>query len=115
LSGVSRGVGGQGDHLAGCRPEAKGIIERSHDYLERSFLPGRTFASPADFNDQLAARLAIVNTHPGRALGLRPGRSHRGGRGRDAGAAAMSATEPQQILFNGAGMRGRQRTAATSH
>jgi hypothetical protein len=29
----------------------RGIIERSHDYLERSFLPGRTFASPADFND----------------------------------------------------------------
>jgi len=30
-----------------CRPadpEAKGLIERSHDYLERSFLPGREFA-----------------------------------------------------------------------
>jgi transposase len=29
-----------------CRPadpEAKGLIERAHDYLERSFLPGRTF------------------------------------------------------------------------
>ena len=25
-------------------PEAKGMIERAHDYLERSFLPGRTFA-----------------------------------------------------------------------
>ena len=39
-----------------CRPadpEAKGLIERAHDYLERSFLPGRTFASPADFNAQL--------------------------------------------------------------
>ena len=55
-----------------CRPadpEAKGLIERSHDYLERSSLPGRTFASPADFNAQLAAWLAIVNTRPRRALG----------------------------------------------
>jgi transposase len=31
-------------------PEAKGIVERLHDYLERSFLPGRRFSSPADFN-----------------------------------------------------------------
>ena len=31
-------------------PEHKGIIERAHDYLERSFLPGRTFTGPADFN-----------------------------------------------------------------
>jgi transposase len=40
-----------------CRPadpEAKGLIERAHDYLERSFLPGRSFTSPADFNAQLA-------------------------------------------------------------
>jgi transposase len=27
-------------------PEAKGMIERLHDYLERSFLPGRSFSSP---------------------------------------------------------------------
>ena len=38
-------------------PEAKGVIERLHDYLERSFLPGRTFISPADFNTQLQAWL----------------------------------------------------------
>lgn len=58
-----------------CRPadpEAKGLIERAHDYLERSFLPGRTFASPADFNTQLADWLAIVNTRPRRALGCAP-------------------------------------------
>ncbi len=58
-----------------CRPadpEAKGLIERSHDYLERSFLPGRTFASPADFNSQLADWLAIVNTRPRLALGCTP-------------------------------------------
>ena len=43
-----------------CRPadpEAKGLVERVHDYLERSFLPGRTFTSPADFNTQLQAWL----------------------------------------------------------
>jgi len=53
-------------------PEAKGLIERAHDYLERSFLPGRTFTSPADFNAQLAAWLALVNTRPRRALGCSP-------------------------------------------
>jgi transposase len=53
-------------------PEAKGMIERAHDYLERSFLPGRTFTGPADFNAQMAAWLALVNTRPRRALGCSP-------------------------------------------
>ncbi len=53
-------------------PEAKGLIERAHDYLERSFLPGRSFTSPADFNTQLSAWLALVNTRPRRALGCSP-------------------------------------------
>jgi transposase len=55
-----------------CRPadpEAKGLIERAHDYLERSFLPGRTFGSPADFNAQLQAWLGLVNRRTRRALG----------------------------------------------
>jgi transposase len=58
-----------------CRPadpEAKGIIERAHDYLERSFLPGRSFASPAEFNTQLADWLEVVNTRPRRVLGCAP-------------------------------------------
>jgi transposase len=58
-----------------CRPgdpEAKGLIERAHDYLERSFLPGRDFASPAGFNTQLGAWLATVNTRLRRALGCAP-------------------------------------------
>jgi len=58
-----------------CRPadpEAKGLIERCHDYLERSFLPGRAFAGPADFNAQLRRWLAVVNTRPRRALGCAP-------------------------------------------
>jgi transposase len=53
-------------------PEAKGLIERAHDYLERSFLPGRVFAGPADFNAQLRSWLAVVNTRPRRALGCAP-------------------------------------------
>ena len=58
-----------------CRPadpEAKGLVERANGYLERSFLPGRSFASPADFTAQLAAWLAVVNTRPRRALGCAP-------------------------------------------
>jgi len=53
-------------------PEAKGIIERAHDYLERSFLPGRSFAGPAEFNSQLSDWLEVVNTRPRRALGCAP-------------------------------------------
>ena len=58
-----------------CRPadpEAKGLVERLHDYLERSFLPGRSFTGPADFNTQLSGWLATVNTRPRRALGCAP-------------------------------------------
>jgi transposase len=53
-------------------PEAKGIIERLHDYLERSFLPGRTFDSPADFNTQLQAWLQLANRRRKRSLGCAP-------------------------------------------
>ena len=53
-------------------PEAKGLVERLHDYLERSFLPGRSFDSPADFNAQLQQFLARANTRHHRVLGCRP-------------------------------------------
>jgi transposase len=58
-----------------CRPgdpEAKGLVERAHDYLETSFLPGRSFASPADFNAQLQAWLEPVNHRHRRVLGCAP-------------------------------------------
>jgi transposase len=58
-----------------CLPgdsEAKEIIKRAHDYLERSFLPGRSFAGPAEFNTQLTDWLGVVNTRPRRALGCAP-------------------------------------------
>jgi transposase len=53
-------------------PEAKGGIERLHDYLERSFLPGRSFTSPGDFNTQLQAWLGIANRRRKRSLGCAP-------------------------------------------
>jgi hypothetical protein len=53
-------------------PEAKGMIERANGYLETSFLPGRTFVSPADFNTQLADWLVLANGRVKRVLGCAP-------------------------------------------
>jgi transposase len=53
-------------------PEAKGMIERFHDYLETSFLPGRTFTGPEDFNTQLTAWLELANGRRKRVLGCAP-------------------------------------------
>jgi len=86
---VGRHRGGRSDLTAECQafrgtlaakvlickprdPEAKGLVERSHDYLERAFLPGRSFDGPADFNTQLTAWLAVVNRRTRRALGCAP-------------------------------------------
>lgn len=58
-----------------CRPrdpEAKGLVERANKYLETSFLPGRVFTSPADFNSQLSEWLVRANNRQHRALGCRP-------------------------------------------
>jgi transposase len=58
-----------------CRPagpEAKGLVERANGYLETSFLPGRSFTSPADFNTQVAGWLARANQRQHRRLGCRP-------------------------------------------
>lgn len=53
-------------------PEAKGLVERFHDFLERAFLPGRVFDSPIDFNAQLSEWLVIANQRQHRVLGCRP-------------------------------------------
>ena len=58
--------------LRPAEPEHKGIIERAHDYLERSFLPGRVFTGPGDFNTQMQGWLGQVNTRTRRALGCAP-------------------------------------------
>jgi hypothetical protein len=53
-------------------PEFKGMVERHNGFLETSFLPGRTFASPADFNVQLDDWLARANTRTVRSIQGRP-------------------------------------------
>lgn len=68
-----RGTLGVGVHQ--CRPrdpEAKGIVERANGYLETSFLPGRTFTGPADFNTQLSQWLVVANTRTVRRIGCAP-------------------------------------------
>jgi transposase len=53
-------------------PEAKGLLERVHGYLETSFLPGRSFTGPADFNAQLGVFFAQANRRWRRAMGCAP-------------------------------------------
>jgi transposase len=54
-------------------PEFKGMVERNNGFFETSFLPGRTFTSPADFNTQLAEWLTVrANTRTVRAIAGRP-------------------------------------------
>jgi hypothetical protein len=53
-------------------PESKGMVERANGYLETSFLPGRRFADPADFNRQLTDWLEGANRRTHRRLGCRP-------------------------------------------
>src|SRR5438477_428027 len=58
-----------------CRPadpEAKGLVERANGYLETSFLPGRSFTDPGDFNTQLAAWLVRANGRVHRSIDARP-------------------------------------------
>ncbi len=42
-------------------PESKGVVERRNGWFETSFMPGRTFTSPADFNAQFTDWLALAN------------------------------------------------------
>jgi hypothetical protein len=68
-----RGVlGAQIYVCAPADPEAKGIVERANQYLETSFLPGRTFTGPADFNARLQDWTATVNLRRLRVLGCAP-------------------------------------------
>ncbi|MDD7969463.1 IS21 family transposase [Actinomycetospora lemnae] len=67
--------GALGIKVVQCRPgdpEAKGLVERANKYLETSFLPGRGFSSPGDFNGQLGVWLARANQRHHRRLGCRP-------------------------------------------
>jgi hypothetical protein len=53
-------------------PESKGIVERHNGYFETSFMPGRSFASPADFNAQFTEWLERANSRVVRTLRARP-------------------------------------------
>ncbi len=53
-------------------PESKGIVERRNGWFETSFMPGRSFASPADFNTQFADWLKLANSRIVRTIKARP-------------------------------------------
>jgi hypothetical protein len=53
-------------------PEAKGLVERVNGYFETSFMPGRRFSSPQDFNGQLAMWLRRANNRMHATLRCRP-------------------------------------------
>jgi hypothetical protein len=47
------------------------LVERANGHLETSFLPGRTFAGPGDFNTQPAGWLHVANRRHHRTIGCR--------------------------------------------
>jgi transposase len=53
-------------------PESKGVVERRNGFFETSFMPGRRFDSPADFNDQFAEWLERANRRVVRTIKARP-------------------------------------------
>ncbi len=53
-------------------PESKGLVERRNGWFETSFMPGRDFASPADFNTQFGDWLTLGNARIVRTLKTRP-------------------------------------------
>lgn len=54
-------------------PETKGVIERANGFFETSFMPGRTFTGPGDYNAQLADWLPRANARMLRRTGQHPG------------------------------------------
>jgi transposase len=53
-------------------PQSKGIVERRNGFFETSFMPGRSFSSPADFNDQFSDWLQRANARLVRTIKARP-------------------------------------------
>nr|WP_101463869.1 IS21 family transposase [Nocardia fluminea] len=74
-AGVAAFTGMAATRIVQCKPfdpESKGIVERANGYLETSFLPGRQFSSPSDFNSQLGQWLPIANTRRVRRIAAAP-------------------------------------------
>jgi transposase len=53
-------------------PESKGLVERRNGFYETSFMPGRRFSSPADFNTQFGDWLSTANQRMVRTIKARP-------------------------------------------
>ena len=53
-------------------PQSKGLVERRNGYFETSFMPGRDFVSPADFNAQFGDWLNLANARVVRTIKARP-------------------------------------------
>ena len=53
-------------------PESKGLVERRNGWFETSFMPGRSFACPADFNEQLTSWIDDRNHRVVRTIKARP-------------------------------------------
>ena len=53
-------------------PESKGLVERRNGWFETSFMPGRTFTSPADFNTQFSDWLTRANARVVRTIKAAP-------------------------------------------
>jgi transposase len=53
-------------------PESKGLVERRNGFFETSFMPGRDFTSPADFESQFTDWLGIANARVVRTIKTRP-------------------------------------------
>ncbi|MFN7151653.1 MAG: IS21 family transposase [Microthrixaceae bacterium] len=53
-------------------PESKGVVERRNGWFETSFMPGRSFTSPADFNAQFQDWLNRANARIVRTIRVAP-------------------------------------------
>ena len=53
-------------------PESKGLVERRNGFFETSFMPGRDFTSPADFDTQFGDWLIKANARIVRTIKTRP-------------------------------------------
>ena len=74
-AGVAAFTGALATRLVQLRPydpESKGVVERRNGFFETSFMPGRSFTSPADFNAQFADWLRLANARTVRTIKARP-------------------------------------------
>ncbi|WP_198418088.1 MULTISPECIES: DDE-type integrase/transposase/recombinase [Cryobacterium] len=53
-------------------PESKGMVERRNRFFRSSFMSGRHFASPQDFNEQMDQWLPLANARHSRSRRARP-------------------------------------------